>query len=181
MSQKYILGRHAQTRKQSVRYVAVISLLLLLLAVIQLSFFGRFRVFGAVPDLLIASVLCIGFFTGPYAGAVSGIGAGFLIDALGTSGISVMPLCYLLEGYLIGYYARKDMQRGFLQYLIFLAITLVYRAVITILYAWIAVGSQSFTTLLLKAVLPELFSTALAGIALYVPMRLLCGWLEKKS
>ncbi len=181
MSQKYILGRNAQTRKQSVRYVVVISLLLLLLSVIQLSFFGRFRIFGAIPDLVIAAVLCIGFFTGPYTGAVSGIGAGFLIDALGTSGISVMPLCYLPVGYLIGYFARKDMQRGFLQYLIYLAITLAYRAVITMLYAWIVVGSQSFASLLVGAVLPELFGTALAGLALYFPMRLLCGWLENKA
>ncbi|MBQ9806034.1 MAG: rod shape-determining protein MreD [Clostridia bacterium] len=181
MSQKYILGRHAQTRKQSVRYVVVISLLLLLLSVIQLSFFGRFRIFGAIPDLMIAAVLCIGFFTGPYTGAVSGIGAGFLIDALGTSGISVLPLCYLLAGYLTGYYARKESQKGLVQYLIFLAVTLVYRAVITVLYAWIVLGSSNFAALLLGAVLPELFGTALAGLALYFPMRLLCGWLEKKA
>ena len=179
MAQKYILGERAQTRKRSVRYVVSVAVLLLLLSVIQLSFFGRFRILGAIPDLMIAAVLCIGYFTGPYTGAVSGIGAGFLIDTLGTAGISVLPLCYLFEGYLAGYYARRVPTRGFLHYLIFLAVTLVYRAAITLICAWIGYDSLSLS-LLTKAVLPEMLGTALAGMVLYVPMRLLCGWLEKK-
>jgi len=180
MSQKYILGERAQTRKRSVRYAVSIAVLLLVLSVVQLSFFGRFRILGAIPDLMIAAVLCIGFFTGPYTGAVSGISAGFLIDALGSTGFTVLPLGYLLEGYIGGYLARRIPTRGFLQYLIFLAVTLVYRAAITLLYAWISYESirLPFWT---KAVLPEMLGTALAGLALYAPMRLLCGWLEKKK
>lgn len=179
MSQKYILGERAQTRKRSVRYVVSVAVLLLVLAVIQLSFFGRFRIFGAIPDLMIAAVLCIGYFTGPYTGAVSGIAAGFLIDALGTSGFSVLPICYLLEGYLAGHLARRIPTRGFLNYLVFLAVTLLYRAAITLICAWVAYESLHLP-FLTKTVLPELPATALAGLALYFPMRLLCGWLEKK-
>ena len=181
MSQKYILGQRAQSRKRSVRYVIAVAVLLLLLSVLQLSFFGRFRIFGAIPDLMITAVLCIGFFTGPYTGAVSGIGAGALIDALGTTGFTVLPLCYLLQGYLVGHYARRVPTKGFLQYLIFLAVTLLYRAVITVVYAWIEYETIPVATLLLQTVLPELFGTLLAGLALYFPMRLLCAWLEKKT
>ena len=181
MSQKYILGQRAQTRKRSVRYVVAVTVLLLLLSVIQLSFFGRFRIFGAIPDLMIAVVLCIGYFTGPYTGAVSGIGAGFLIDALGTTGWTILPLCYLFEGYLAGHFSRRVPTRGILQYMIFLAVTLVFRALITGIYAWVDYESIQLSSFLTGILLPELFGTALAGIALYFPMRLFCGWLEKKS
>ena len=180
MSQKYILGERAQTRKRSVRYVVSVAVLLLALSVVQLSFFGRFRILGAIPDLMIVAVLCIGYFTGPDTGAVSGIGAGFLIDAMGTAGISLLPLAYLLEGYLAGHLAKRIPTRGFLHYLIFLAITLLYRAIITLMYAWIGYESLHLP-FLTGTILPELLGTALAGLAFFVPMRLLCGWLEKKT
>lgn len=179
MSQKYILGERAQTRKRSVRYVITVALLLLVLAVIQLSFFGRFRVFGAIPDITLAALLCIGYFTGPYTGAVSGIGAGFLIDSLGSTGVTVLPLAYLLAGYFTGHFARRIPTRGFLHYLIFLAVAVLYRALITLIYAWFSYESlpAPFWT---GTLLPEMPATALAGLVLYFPMRLLCGWLEKK-
>ena len=179
MSQKYILGERAQTRKRSLKYVITLALLLLFLAVLQLSFFGRFRVFGVIPDLAMAAVLCIGYFTGPYTGAVSGIAAGFLIDSLGTSGITVLPLAYLLVGYIAGHLARRIPTRGFLHYLIFLAVAVLYRAAITLICAAFSYESlrAAFWT---GTLLPELPATALAGLLLYVPRRLLCGWLEKK-
>jgi len=181
MAQKYILGQRAQTRKRSVRYVVAVALALLLLAVIEVSFFGRFRILGSVPDLMIVAVLCIGYFTGPYTGAVSGIGAGFLIDSLGSTGFTILPLCYLFVGYLAGHFSRTSSARGFVQYLIYLAVTLGFRAVITLVYAWVGYESLSLLSFLGGTVLPEMLGTALAGAALYFPMRLLCGWLEKKQ
>ena len=181
MSQKYILGQRAQTRKRSARYVVLISLLLLILAVLQVSFFGRFRLLGAVPDLMIVAVLCIGFFTGPYTGAVSGIGAGFLIESLGSAGLTILPLCYLFEGYLAGYYARNTARGNILQYFIYLGITLVWRAAITLLYACLTYEQVNFLSVLTHSVLPEALGTALAGMALYFPLLLFCGMLERKN
>jgi len=181
MAQKYILGQQAQRRKRSVRYVVSITVLLLILSVLQVSFFGRFRLFGATPDLMIIGVLCIGFFTGQYTGAVCGIGAGFLIDALGSTGVTILPVCYLLVGYLVGIYAKRTTNQGFVQYLIYLAITLLFRAAITVLYACLGYESLNLPLVLLYAVLPELLVTALAGLALYFPMRLFCGLLEKSG
>lgn len=180
MSNKYILGHRAQTRNKTLRYAVTFSAVLLLLAMLQVSLFGKFRLFGAVPDLMICAVLCIGFFVGQWAGAVSGIGAGFLIEALGGSGIVILPLCYLFQGYLIGYYVRPT-QRGIVQYLICFVITLFYRASITVLYACMSYRNFSLPAVLLHTVLPEMGATALAGIILFFPMFLLCAWLEKQN
>ena len=146
----------------------------------QVSFFGRIRILGAIPDVMIVAVMGIGFFTGPYTGAVSGIGAGFLIDSLGTTGVTVLPICYLFEGYLVGYYARTAATKGILQYLVYLGVTLIYRAAITVLYACLWYGNLRLPAVLVDAVLPEAAGTAIVGLLLYLPMRGLCGYLEKK-
>ena len=62
MSQKYIMGRRAQTRTKVIRYTVWIGLLLTLLAVMQVSFFPRFPLFGGIPDLMIVAVLCLSCF-----------------------------------------------------------------------------------------------------------------------
>jgi hypothetical protein len=54
---KVILGHRAQTRARSIRYTVLVSLLLLLAAVLQVTLLSRYRLLGAVPDLMIVTVL----------------------------------------------------------------------------------------------------------------------------
>ena len=180
MSQKYILGHRAQTRTRAIRYTVLIGLLLILLAVLQVSFFPRFRLFWGIPDLMIVAVLCLSYFSGRYMGAITGIAAGFLIDAIGSTGIVILPLCYLFLGYLAGHYAKVLGHSGYLSYLVYLGITLLYRAVITVLLACMSYSSVNLIKILIYSVLPEMLMTALAGCLLYFPLKLLCIFLAKK-
>jgi cell shape-determining protein MreD len=111
---------------------------------------------------------------------VSGIGAGFLIEAIGSHGFTILPLCYFLIGYLIGHYARGGSRRGFLSYLPYLAAVLFLRMAITCFYACINYQTINLFQILMQAILPELLVTAIAGVVIYFPMLLFCGWLEKK-
>lgn len=177
---KFILGHRAQTRSRSIRYTVMIALLLILVAVLQVTCFSRYRLLGAVPDLTLCAVLCLAFFCGRYVGAVSGIGAGFLIEAIGSHGITLLPVCYLLIGYLIGHYAKIAVRGGYPSYLPYLGITLIVRMALTVLYACVNYQTIHLLEILLQSVLPELLVTAIAGGILYFPMRLFCTWLEKK-
>lgn len=177
---KYILGRRAQTRTRSIRYTVAVSLLLLVTALLQVTLLSRYRLLGAVPDLMICTVLCLSFFCGRYVGAVSGIGAGVLIEALGSYGISLLPICYMLIGYLVGYYAKTSTFKGYLGYLPYLAVILSLRAMITVMYTCINYENVNLVQILLRTVLPELAVTAIAGAVIYAPMMLFCYWLEKK-
>ncbi len=177
---KIILGHRAQTRARSVRYTLLVSLLLIVMAVLQVTVFSRYRLLGAVPDLMICTVLCLSFFCGRYVGAVSGIGAGFLIEAIGSHGITLLPLCYFLIGYLIGHYAKGSVRRSFLAYLPYLATVLLLRMAITYFYACINYKTIHLLQILLQSVLPELLVTAIAGCVIYFPMLLFCSLLEKK-
>ena len=180
MAQKYILGHRAQTRTIAIRYTVLVGILLLILSVLQVSLFSRFRLLGAVPDLMICAVLCIAYFNGKFVGAITGIAAGFLIEAIGSGGVMILAVCYLFCGYLVGHYARTAIPRRYSVYLIYLAVILLYRAAITVFYACISYADINLPLILLQSVLPELLVTAIAGCIMYFPMLLFCKFLDKK-
>ena len=179
MSQKYILGHRAQTRTREIRYTVLIGLLLILLAILQVSFFPRFRLLGSIPDLMIVAVLCLSYFSGRYMGAITGIAAGFLIDAIGSTGIVILPICYLFLGYLAGHYAKILGHNSYPSYLVYLGVALLYRAVITVLLACMSYSSVHLLEILFYSVLSEMLFTAIAGCILYFPLKKFCAFLAK--
>ena len=180
MSDKYILGHRAQLRSRVIRYTLLVGILLLLMAVLQVSFFSRFRLLRAVPDLMICTVLCLAFFGGRYMGAVTGIAAGVIIESIGSTGIVLLPLCYLFCGYVAGHYAKTVGRPRYTTYLIYLGVTLLFRAVITVLFACLNYRDVNLPIILVQSVLPEMLVTAIAGLILYFPLMLFSAWLEKR-
>ncbi len=170
MARNRILGVRAQTRASILANTAVYGCFFLLLSLLQASLLGRFRPFGTLPDLAMCGVLGVAYFAGKYTGAVSGLFAGFLVEALGAHGISLLPLCYLLLGYTLGHYASAGGGRRPLRYLLFLLLGLLARAGVTLLYLYL-----TYQTLLplshtfLDVVLPELCATAVCGLLLWFP------------
>ncbi len=181
MHQRPIAGYAAQTRSKIIAYTVCLSLLVLLTAVLQVSVFARFSIFGATPDLMICTVLCIGFFVGRYAGAITGIGAGFLIEAMGSVGISLLPLFYLFVGYLAGHYARAIYPKRYTAYLFYLLFAVLLRMIITLTYIVLTYESFHLLGVIGKILLPEAADTAVAGCILYFPIKLLCTRLMKKK
>ena len=179
MSRKYILGHRARTRSRAIRFTVMIGLLLITLAILQVSIFSRFRVLKAVPDLMICTVLCLAFFCGRYTGAISGIAAGFLIEAIGSTGIVLLPVCYFLLGYIAGHFARAVIPKRYSSYLVYLTVTLFCRAAITVLYSCLTHRDVHIPMILLQSVLPEMLVTAIVGLVLYFPMKLFCGLLDQ--
>ncbi len=172
MARNRILGYRAQTRASILANTVVYASFFLLLALIQTSLLGRFRPFGTLPDLMLCGVLGVAYFAGKYTGAISGLFAGFLIEALGSQGLSLLPVLYLLLGYTLGHYASAGGARRALRYLIFLSVSLLMRAGVTVWYVSLTYGTVfplSYT--LFEVVLPELIATAVSGLILWIP----CG------
>ncbi len=181
MHQNRILGYRARTRSKILVYSVTIGLLLVVLSAVQTSFFGRFRLFGAVPDLMLCTVLCVSYFCGRYAGGITGIAAGCLIEAVGSFGISVLPIVYLFYGYTAGHYARAVFPKRWTIYLLYLAAGLFLRAATTVIYTCMTYQAVNLIDILLQSVLPEMVGTALAGMILYFPLGNLCRLLERKN
>ena len=178
---KYVSSYRSQTRSKTIRYIATLSVTILLLAVLQVSVLGKYRPLGVVPDLMLCTVLCIAFLCGRYAGAITGIGAGFLIEAMGSVGISFLPLAYLIVGYVVGNYARAQGQRVWTTYLLYLGAGMLARGAITLVYILLQYESMDFLQIFLHILLPEIVLTFLFGALLYAPMRLLVMLLERKK
>ena len=176
------LGRISQMRQTAIKYTLSLSLLFLAVAIIEVSLLSRWRILDAVPDVMLVTVVIVSFFLGRFTGAIAGIGAGVLIEALGGNGISLLPVVYLLCGYLTGHYARAMVPRRFVAYLLYLGIALLARGVTTLTYAGMTYESFHLPSILLQLLLPEVLVTAIWGILLYLPVRRICravGGIEK--
>ena len=77
---------------------AVTGAVLFVLCVVQTTVFGRWKLFGAVPDLMLCAVVLIGYCRGREAGAIAGIAGGAMLAMLGSVGITVEPVFYMVVG-----------------------------------------------------------------------------------
>ncbi|MBR2722622.1 MAG: rod shape-determining protein MreD [Clostridia bacterium] len=178
---KFFLGSIAQSRKVILRHLLVLSLGLLVASLLQVCVFGRYRPFGIVPDLTFCLVVGVGFFLGRFAGAVHGIAAGVLIEALGGTGLTLLPVFYLFCGYLVGHYARAIRPKRITVFLVSFGIALLLRSGMSITYLCISLEQINLPSILLNVILPEFLVTALCGCVLYYPIKLLCALLAEKG
>lgn len=176
---KYIVGRQSQNRNKIIRYTAVIGIYLFLLAIFQTSVLSVRKPFGGVPDLMMGTVLCISLYCGCHAGAITGIAAGFLIDAFGSVGLSLLPLVYFLVAYFFGYYTKVLGMSGYVTYLIGVLISLPVRLVTTLILSIAAAEGFRFSTFLLSTALPELLGTVIFSLILYFPAMWISKWLKR--
>ena len=169
-----MMGFESKARSRLVIFGVSLAVLLLLGAVIQTSVFGKLTYIGAIPDLMLCIVLCISYFSGRHHGAITGLAAGALIETMASSGVVLLPFFYMIFGYMAGYYARAVQPKRFIPYLFYLMFALFLRAGLTILYTCLLYQNIHLVQILVHAVLPEALATAIAGVCLYLPLKLFC-------
>lgn len=133
-------------------------------AVIQTSFFGATRFFRAAPDLLLAAVVGIAIYDGERSAAIAGIGAGFLCEALGGAGSWLMPVFYLLVGYVVGILCRIFLRKNFLSWLVLIVSCAGAKAVLGLLYLLASEPHFNFIVALVHTLAPEFFCTVLFSV-----------------
>jgi rod shape-determining protein MreD len=102
--------------------------LLFVAAVAQVSIFSQLHVFGAVPDVLLVSLVALALLRGSLVGAVGGFFAGLLVDTatLGTLGLTALVLT--LAGFWIGRYGETTgRDRAHAPYLSVAVVTVLYQ------------------------------------------------------
>ncbi len=126
----------------------------------------------------VATGLAASCFCGMETGAVTGIAVGFAVDALGSVGFSILPVCYLLCGYLFGYLGKAHCRRAFGGCLLLSFCALPIRSLITLILSLLHAGEPAIGLLLWKTLLPELLATALALAIIAYPIYRLCIFLD---
>ena len=179
MAGKVILGRMAQNRARAWRYIVSLGLLLVVSASLQTTVLARWRLFGVIPDLTFAVVIAVACFSGRETGAILGIASGFLTEALGAQGVSILPVVWFLCGYLCGHLASR-LPGGFPTYLVVAGASLPVHALTTLFYVAVTYRSLHLGATLLRVILPETGALILVFLALYFPLKFLCARLGKE-
>lgn len=160
---------------------AVMGLFLILL---EISFFSRVRPFGSTPDILIVAVAMVAMYENERAGAIFGLCVGIVAEALGTTGVTLLPLIYMCVGYVCGIVASEYYKRSILLFLIFDAGVLAVRMFTTLIYIVLTWEIVDVSVVFPKVLIPELFSTfvvsPIPAILLYPIWRIFRGEEVKK-
>jgi rod shape-determining protein MreD len=82
------------------------SLLVALVAIVQVSILAPISILGGTPDALLVTLVCLALLRGSVAGAIAGFAGGLLVDTatLGTLGITALLLT--VAGYWAGRYSE---------------------------------------------------------------------------
>jgi rod shape-determining protein MreD len=83
-----------------------VAVLLFLAAIAQVSIFAQAHVLGAVPDLLLVTLVAVALLRGSVTGAVGGFYAGLLVDSASLGELGLTSLVLTIAGYWIGRYGE---------------------------------------------------------------------------
>jgi rod shape-determining protein MreD len=154
--------------------VAKAAALLFVAAVIQVSLLSSIQVAGAVPDLLLVTLLSVALLRGALFGAVCGFAAGLVVDTAQLQTLGVTSLLYTVGAYWIGRYGETTgRDRGHAPYLSVGVVTVLY-AIGSLLLQYFLGQGGSAKAVLIDGIVPSLaFNLALTAPVYALVRRLL--------
>ena len=153
----------------------VIGFLILFFALLQVTVFSAVRPFGAVPDLILPLVIAIGITEGERWGGVSGLVGAFIIEALGSAGIALLPLLYVPCGFIAGVLGTYYLRDSVVIRAIMTFVSGIPRALFTLIYVLITYSSPAFSVAFKNIIFPEFIATFFFALIPHVT-----GWLAMK-
>ena len=138
--------------------------LILLFVLLQTTVFARFRPFGAIPDLILPLIVALSLTEGEKWGAVCGLAAAFVIESVGASGVTLLPILYAAVGYLCPIITREHLTDSVPVRILLSAVTGIARAVFTLIYLGIHADPFRFFPLCGSIVLPEYAATFILAL-----------------
>lgn len=167
-------------RVDQVKRIFLYGVLILVTGTAQCGFFAPLSICPATPDLVLGVLCAIALLDSGKAAMIAAIPAGFFMDAIGGSGIALLPLIYFLIATCIGSLAAKLLPR-FLSYVVLLLPGVLLRALFTFLQILLAYRATPSFGALVSVLLPEMLCTAVVCLPLYSLTRLARIPLVKKS
>lgn len=145
----------------------ICAVLIIFFAMLQSTFFSRFKPFGAIPDLMFALTVAIAFSEGEKWGGVCGIAAAVIIDSLTNVGISLLPILYMMAGVMCGYLVRDFFSNTALPRVAVITLFTFGRSVVTLICA-VTVTDAPISSIIIDMIIPEYFSTVLMSAPVYL-------------
>jgi len=146
------------------------AVVLFVAAIAQVSIFSQLHVFGAVPNLLLVSLVAIALLRGSIAGAVGGFFAGLLVDTatLGTLGLTSLVLT--LAGYWIGRYGETTgRDRGHAPFLSVAVVTVLYEFGLLVMH--FVLGESAPAGAVVRSLIPAIVLNLIITAPVYALVR----------
>ena len=166
--------------KEWVFRVLIVAALTVFFAITETTFAARFPLFGETPDLMLGLVIAVAMTEGERFGAVTGLCAGLLIDALGSVGVvSLTPLLYVPVGYAVGILTENYFTGRWPVRALYTLAAGIPRALLTVI---VLRGSDTVAAemagwqMFFGVVVPGYFSTAVAAVLPH-----LAAWLTLRA
>jgi rod shape-determining protein MreD len=144
--------------------------LLFVAAVVQVSVFAEIHVFGAVPDVLLVTLVALALLRGSVTGAVGGFFAGLLVDTatLGTLGLTSLVLT--LAGYWIGRYGETTgRDRAHAPFLSVAVVTVLYQ--LGLLVVHFVLGESAPGGAVVRSLVPAIVLNLILTAPIYALVR----------
>jgi hypothetical protein len=164
-------ANNPNARQSLLRRIIVYGVLILVLGCAQCAFFPFLNICPAVPDLILGLLVAISLIDSEKSAGVCAVAAGFFIDAVGSSGIALSPLVYILLVAFISFFTGK-MLNSFASYVLLLMPALLYRALATYICAFISYGEAPGLWILGDILIPEALTTGVLCLPIYFIVKL---------
>jgi rod shape-determining protein MreD len=154
--------------------------LLFVAAIAQVSVFSQLHVFGAVPDVLLVTLVGFSLLRGSLSGAVGGFFAGLLVDtaSLGTLGLTSLVLT--LAGYWIGRYGETTgRDRAHAPFLSVAVVTVLYQLGLLVMH--FVLGESAPAGPVVRALAPAIVLNLVLTAPLYALVRRLLRPVEREE
>lgn len=161
----------ANVKLDTTKRIVIFSIATLILGSAQCSFFPMLDVCKRTPDLMMGLILAVALCDGAKSAMILAIGAGFFIDAIGGSSISLSPLLYFIYAAVIGAICEKVM-KSFPTFLLLLLPSLIYRALCTSFMCIILETAQINGAFVYDTLVLEMISTFIFCLPIYFIMNL---------
>jgi len=156
------------------------AVLLFVVAVAQVSIFAQLHVFGAVPDLLLVSLVALALLRGSVAGAVGGFLAGLLVDTATLGMLGLTSLVLTLAGYWIGRYGETTgRDRAHAPFLSVAVVTVLYA--VGLLGVHFVLGESAPAAAEIRSLLPAVVLNLILTGPLYALVRRLLRPVEREE
>ena len=134
---------------------------------LQTSLFSFLRISGVVPNCLLILVVTVAYTKGQIPAMVTGFFAGMLLDLCFSETVGFCAILYMIVAFLTGYAHKIYYERDyFVPGAMILGGELLYSFLYYILF-FLLRGKLELHTYFIYTILPRMFYTVLAALALY--------------
>lgn len=140
---------------ESIMKGLVCAFLLIIFSLTQTTLFTRIRPFGAVPDLILPLTVAAAMSFREKWGAVFGLVSAFVIESLGGSSFTILPILYMLTGYTVGLFSVYYFRDSVAVRIIYTLASSAARSVFTLITICATVAEIDLVYLLSNILIPE--------------------------